>query len=159
MEVPTESFHRSSWDSRTCYPWRATNLTWGSQWLVRRARERYWIHHVGASKNETTGNRLLKNGFSCDICGPWLRDFYEWIKIYHFSAFTNRIEFPFHDLIFLLFFIVFLILEVISLACGNQSMFNPVRTQSLFPATTVTITLEQYGTGIMLLMGSWTIEL
>jgi len=32
MEVPTESFHRSSWDSRTCYPWRATNLTWGSQW-------------------------------------------------------------------------------------------------------------------------------
>ena len=22
MEVPTESFHRSSWDSRTCYPWR-----------------------------------------------------------------------------------------------------------------------------------------
>ena len=35
MEVPTESFHRSSWDSRTCYPWRATNLTWGSQWLGR----------------------------------------------------------------------------------------------------------------------------
>ena len=25
MEVPTESFHRSSWDSRTCYPRRAFN--------------------------------------------------------------------------------------------------------------------------------------
>ena len=23
MEVPEESFHWSSWDSRTCYPWRA----------------------------------------------------------------------------------------------------------------------------------------
>jgi hypothetical protein len=26
MEVPSESLCRSSWDSRTCYPWRATNL-------------------------------------------------------------------------------------------------------------------------------------
>jgi hypothetical protein len=25
MEVPSESFHRSSWDSRTCYPRRAFN--------------------------------------------------------------------------------------------------------------------------------------
>ena len=25
MKVPSESFCRSSWDSRTCYPWRATN--------------------------------------------------------------------------------------------------------------------------------------
>ena len=25
MEVPSESFHWSSWDSRTCYPWRAFN--------------------------------------------------------------------------------------------------------------------------------------
>ena len=25
MEVPSESFCRSSWDSRTCYPWRTTN--------------------------------------------------------------------------------------------------------------------------------------
>ena len=25
MEVPSESFHRCSWDSRTCYPRRAFN--------------------------------------------------------------------------------------------------------------------------------------
>ena len=27
MEVPSSSFHRSSWDSRTCYPRRAFNQT------------------------------------------------------------------------------------------------------------------------------------
>ena len=35
MEVPSESFCRSSWDSRTCYPWRTTNqgLT-DDEWAV-----------------------------------------------------------------------------------------------------------------------------
>jgi len=37
MEVPSESFCRSSWDSRTCYPWRTTNqgLT-DDEWVVVR---------------------------------------------------------------------------------------------------------------------------
>jgi len=33
MEVPSESFCRSSWDSRTCYPWRATNQGLTIDWL------------------------------------------------------------------------------------------------------------------------------
>ena len=40
MEVPSESFHRSSWDSRTCYPRRAFNqgLTDAIMWEERVGR-------------------------------------------------------------------------------------------------------------------------
>ena len=34
MEVPSESFCRSSWDSRTCYPWRTTNQELTNDWLT-----------------------------------------------------------------------------------------------------------------------------
>lgn len=40
MEVPSESFCRSSWDSRTCYPWRTTNqgLT-DDEWADSKAQD------------------------------------------------------------------------------------------------------------------------
>jgi hypothetical protein len=43
MEVPSESFCRSSWDSRTCYPWRATNQRLTDDWLAR------WFLNLGSS--------------------------------------------------------------------------------------------------------------
>ena len=34
MEVPRESFHKSSWDSRTCYPRRAFNRGFTGNFLI-----------------------------------------------------------------------------------------------------------------------------
>ena len=75
MEVPTESFHRSSWDSRTCYPWRATNLTWGSQWLVGETKVAgegimrapcgcwwQWAHRPTSLLLAPTTNRIIHTG-------------------------------------------------------------------------------------------------
>jgi hypothetical protein len=41
MEVPSESFSRSSWDSRTCYPWRATNQGLTDDWLAQKITEMF----------------------------------------------------------------------------------------------------------------------
>ena len=50
MEVPSESFCRSSWDSRTCYPWRATNQGLTDDWLAYRflipERQRLKAHRI-----------------------------------------------------------------------------------------------------------------
>ena len=51
MEVPSESFHRSSWDSRTCYPRRAFNQekTDGSPmgWQVHSLNPNPWKSSYG----------------------------------------------------------------------------------------------------------------
>ena len=64
MEVPSESFHTSSWDSTTCYPWRATNQGLTDDWL---AVQHWSFFLIAASILESTheieaGKKLINRG-------------------------------------------------------------------------------------------------
>ena len=71
MEVPSESFHRSSWDSRTCYPRRAFN---------QKTTDGSWTYAHLPRPLPTDGQHLqigrLMLSFKdllCCICQPWCR--------------------------------------------------------------------------------------